>query len=243
MNQSKVVLALDLQGLEPNALLRKALATLRRTGGSLAAVKLNHHLLLPLDLFGRTKKIVDEAHELGLQVIADLKLNDIASTNIVASSYLWEAGFDAVIANPFVGLEEGLGPVISSAHEHDRGVILLVYMSHAGAKEGYGLTVLSDLSPKAGIAMHDLFLQRALAWNCDGVVVGATKPEIVKRVSEHVKGRLLVFSPGIGTQGGSSGKALKSGSDFIIVGRSILEAEDASRVAEDIRRATWTPST
>jgi orotidine-5'-phosphate decarboxylase len=37
----------------------------------------------------------------------DCKVNDIGSTNQVIAEY-YTAGFDALIANPFVGWEEGL---------------------------------------------------------------------------------------------------------------------------------------
>ncbi|MBI2184936.1 MAG: orotidine 5'-phosphate decarboxylase [Thaumarchaeota archaeon] len=239
-HQSRIVLALDITGKDPNPLLVKALGIIEQMGKTLAAVKINYHLLLPLDISSLTR-ITDQAHRLGLQTIADLKLNDIAATNLVASSYLWDAGFDALIANPFVGYEEGLGPVITNAHEQNRGVILLIYMSHKGAVEGYGLKVHPSHHRGKTVEMHELFLDRALSWSCDGIVVGATRPEIIRKVSEKVRGKLLVFSPGVGVQGGSAVGSAQSGSDFLIVGRSILEATSPAQASEDIRRVTWRP--
>ncbi|MBI4258028.1 MAG: orotidine 5'-phosphate decarboxylase [Thaumarchaeota archaeon] len=241
-HHSRIVLALDIKGKEPKPLLEKTLHILKQTGVNLAAVKLNYHLLLPLDLFNSVATIINEAHNQGLQAIADLKINDISSTNTVTASYLWDAGFDSLIANPFVGLEEGLGPVITAAHEENRGIILLVYMSHKGAEDGYGLKVQSN-THTAGrfMEMHELFLDRALSWGCDGIVVGATRPETMKKVSSKVQGKLLVFSPGVGAQGGSPRPTIQSGADFLIVGRSILDATSPAQAAEDIRRATWRP--
>src|SRR3712207_7902784 len=42
----------------------------------------------------------------GLQSIADIKLNDIETTNAVAVDHLIKMGFDAAIANPFIRSEE-----------------------------------------------------------------------------------------------------------------------------------------
>ena len=43
----------------------------------------------------------------GLPLIADIKLNDIESTNLDAVELLFADGVDAVIANPFVGVRGG----------------------------------------------------------------------------------------------------------------------------------------
>jgi orotidine-5'-phosphate decarboxylase len=235
---SRIVLALDPQDLETSLLFKKAFEILEQVYVSIAAVKFNYHILLPLDLHNGVAKIVDRAHDYGLQAIADLKLNDIASTNLVAANHLWKAGFDALIANPFVGYEGGLGPVLSQAHDQGKGVILLVYMSHPGSKEGYELTLSYD---SGSMKVYELFLRRALKWKADGIVVGATVPKLIKSISRKVAGRLLIFSPGIVTQGGVADQAVKAGADFLIVGRTIIESLQPQSSAEDIRQATWRP--
>ena len=40
------------------------------------------------------------------------------------------------------------------------------------------------------------------------------------------RGKLSLFSPGIGIQGGSAFKAKKCGSDYLIVGRTILNSKN-----------------
>ncbi|MFQ6135544.1 MAG: orotidine 5'-phosphate decarboxylase [Nitrososphaerales archaeon] len=235
---SRIVLALDYTDEDPERLEAKSREIIEEVGESLAAVKMNYHLLLPLSL-DSVKRIVETAHRRGLQAIADMKLNDISSTNLTAGSYLWKAGFDAVIANPIVGFEEGLAPLIEQAHSDGRGVILLVYMSHKGAEDGYGLTVLHESGRR--FSLHEVFLERAVKWRTDGVVVGATKPGIISSTAELLGGSLPIFCPGVGVQGGSHMEAVRAGADFLIIGRTILYADDPAATTERIRRDVWAP--
>jgi orotidine-5'-phosphate decarboxylase len=234
-HQSRIVLALDLIENDGQKLINASKSFIKLLSPHIVGVKINFHLLLPLNLHD-IKSIVDFAHRYELLAIADLKLNDISATNLVAGDYLWKAGFDAAIGNPFIGYDEGLAPFIEKAHSLKKGIILLAYMSHKGAKEGYGLTVIgSDGKP---IQMHEVFLKRALNWGADGIVVGATRPEIISEVVKISKKRLLIFSPGVGFQGGKARDALKAGADFLIVGRTLLSSKDPVSTAIEIKSLT-----
>jgi orotidine-5'-phosphate decarboxylase len=180
------------------------------------------------------KNIVAAAHEKGLQAIADIKLNDVSSTNLIVGENLWQAGFDAVIANPIVGYQEGIEPLIEQAHNKGKGVILLVYMSHKGAEDGYGLTVMDEKSKQ--LKLYELFLKRSLNWEADGVVIGATRPEIISHAADKLKGRIPIFCPGVGFQGGSHVEAVRVGANFLIIGRTIINADDSLKITELIRR-------
>ena len=111
----------------------------------------------------------------------DCKVNDIGSTNQVIAEYYYAAGFDALIANPFIGWEEGLKPIFEVAHRLQRGVILLVYMSHKGASEGYGQTIY-DAETGQKAPQYVSFARKALKLESDGAVVGATFPEKIREV-------------------------------------------------------------
>jgi orotidine-5'-phosphate decarboxylase len=100
-------------------------------------VKINFHLLIPLDI-REIAKLNGTIHSKDLVSIADINLNEIDNTNEVARSYLWDSGFDAVIVNPFAGFKGGLD-IVYKAHPVGKGVISLAYMSHPGADERYGL--------------------------------------------------------------------------------------------------------
>lgn len=220
-NGSRVVLALDFSG-PYDTRLRRAVKVLAATKESVAAVKVNHHLLLPYGLQGIRRLIEVCKHE-RLPLIADLKLNDIESTNLNAVDSLLAFGFDAVIANPFVGREEGLGKVIDRMHAKDAGVILLVYMSHGGAEEGYGL------KDERGEPLYKMFAGRARDWGADGVVVSAKTVDKIRETRAIVGPECLILSPGIGPQGGNATAGAGVGADFVIVGRSATESPDPKK--------------
>jgi orotidine-5'-phosphate decarboxylase len=166
--------------------------------------------------------------------IMDCKINDIGSTNQTIAEYYYVAGFDALTANPFVGWEEGLKPVFEVARRLQRGVVLLVYMSHKGASEGYGQTICNAETGEK-IPQYMSFAKKALKWNADGVVVGATYPEKIREIHEMLGGKIPIYSPGIGVQGGAIESALKAGARYLIVGRTITLAENPAETAKKIR--------
>ena len=221
---SRLVLALDFSDPYEKRV-QRASGVLEATKKSVAAVKVNHHLLLPFGLRG-IEGIIRTCKEERLPLIADLKVNDIESTNINIVDSLLAFGFDAVIANPFVGREEGLGRMIGRLHSRDGGVILLVYMSHDGAREGYSLTL------EGGKPMYRVFAERARDWGADGVVVSAKSSERIAETRAIVGKDCLIFSPGVGPQGGKAASASKA--DFVIVGRSITEAQDPLKAVRDL---------
>ena len=231
---SNIVLALDLTNEDRGVLLRNAFGVLDETHEYICAVKINRHLVLPLGLFDGVKKILDRARDFGLPTIMDCKINDIGNTNLVIAKSYFEAGFDAVIVNPFVGWEDGLQPVFELARELDRGVITLVYMSHKAAWEGYGQTVF-DQSKEQNRLQYSVFADKAFSWGADGAVVGATYPDKIREVHGVLGDSVPIYSPGVGAQGGSIEAALKSGSHYLIVGRSVIRASKPDEAAKNIR--------
>ena len=221
MKKSPVVLALD-PPANRRGLPEFATRTIRAVERHVCAIKMNFHLILPLSA-PEILRINKLAHSCGLQSIADIKLNDIENTNEVAVGHLVRMGFDAVIANPFIG-RGGLAALVQKVHNLDAGVIALVYMSHPGANEGFGLEV-------GGRGLYKEFLERAVDAGADGIVVGATQLDILRQVSR----RLPVYSPGIGAQGGDEWEALRSGADYLIIGRSIVEAKQPAKIAKEIQ--------
>lgn len=221
--KSRIILANDLDQISTEKLESTTIKNIKTLNRFLCAIKFNFHVILPLGIehFKRINRI---AHDTGLQAIADIKLNDIGNTNMVAAERLWEAGFDAIIVNPIMG-PENLKNLILSAHKQNNGIISLVHMSHPGAKLGYGLSV-KHTSRKKLSKLHELFLDWSCSLGSDGIVVGATVPEIIKSCRKKVKGKCEIYSPGVGTQGGDATKAIQSGSDYLIVGRTILNAKN-----------------
>jgi orotidine-5'-phosphate decarboxylase len=241
--ESSIVLALDFPFRSPekrDELLAKAQDVLEAVHTYVCAVKINHHLVLPFGTFDGVQQLVTRIHEKGLLAVMDCKANDIGATNQVIAEYYYAAGFDAVIANPFVGWEEGLKPIFDTARRLQRGVVLLAYMSHKGANEGYGQTIY-DGETGAKTAQYISFAKKALKWAADGVVVGATYPEKIREIHELLGENVPIYSPGIGVQGGAAETALKAGARYLIVGRGITLAQNpgeaAKRLCSAIRHA------
>jgi orotidine-5'-phosphate decarboxylase len=229
---SKIILAVDVGGpLESRVTAAASLVSALREG--IVAVKVNWHLLLPYGVLG-IRELVERCADAGLPLIADMKLNDIGATNAEAAETLFSNGFDAVIANPFVGYREGMEDLLRKSREMHKGVILLVYMSHAGAREGYGLKV-------GGEPLYLGFARKTRKWGADGAVVSSKSPSIIREVRSILGKEQFILSPGVGFQGGDARKALKAGADYLIVGRSIVGSKDPAKAVDALNRELGHP--
>jgi orotidine-5'-phosphate decarboxylase len=233
---SPLVLALDFPYEAPENrinVIDRAQKILKEVHPFICAVKINHHLVLPLGTFDGVQQLVEQIRGQGLLAIMDAKVNDIGATNQVIAEYYYSAGFDAIIANPFVGWDEGLKPLFEVSQRLNRGVILLCYMSHKGASEGYGQTII-DQSTGGKTFQYVSFAKKALKWGADGVVVGATYPEKIREIKQILSEKVPIYSPGIGAQGGAAEMAVKSGASYLIVGREITMASDPAQTARKL---------
>jgi len=223
-----VILANDYD-LSVKNLETKSIENIKQLHPFLCGIKLNFHLLLPLS--GKEiLKINKTAHRYGLQTIADIKLNDIGNTNQVTTENLWNLGFDAVIVNPIMGLDS-LKNLVKSAHKHDKGVITICHMSAPEAKLSYDMEVKIGKKQQ----LYQLFLNWALIAKVDGIIVGATFPKIIQYCAKKAEKNFSIFSPGVGTQGGSATEVMSAGTDYLIVGRTILTAKNPVSVAEKLQ--------
>ena len=228
---SRIILANDYD-LGTEKLVSKTLGNIKTLSEYICAIKLNFHTLLPLGKKEITR-INKTAHDYGLQTIADIKLNDIVNTNLATVSTLRDFGFDAVIVNPIMGLSN-LKKIIASAHRCNMGVITLCHMSAPEAKMSYEMNVRLPNSSKV-VSLHQLFLKWAISSKADGIIVGATFPKIIKECKKTAGKKLDIYSPGIGTQGGKAKETISNGSDFLIVGRTILGSKDPIGAAKKIQ--------
>ena len=237
-NSTKTILAIDIDTGPPDTGLERASYLLDKTGQYLCAVKLSRQTVLNLGTT-RTAQLVKRVHQHNLPTIIDDKLNDIGETNKAIARAYFRLGLDALTANPFAGWKKGLQPLFQTAHTNNKGVILLTYMSHPGADESYGQLVLTKESNKPK-PQYILFAEKAARWKADGVVVGATRPKILKEVKTVLGKKVPIYSPGIGTQGGDITKALEAGTAYLIIGRSISKTphprETAARIANMSRQ-------
>jgi len=226
-SNGKVILANDYDSSVKN-LQNKTIQNIKKLNPYLCGIKLNFHLLLPLSAKDIVK-INKTAHDYGLQTIADIKLNDIGNTNRVTTEHLWDLGFDAVIANPIMGLDS-LKNLVKSSHKEQKGVITLCHMSAPEARLSYDLEIKMGKKQQ----LYQLFLNWALTAKVDGIVVGATFPKIIQYCSKQAGKNLSIFSPGVGTQGGNAEEVISSGTNYLIVGRTILNAKNPVDVAKKL---------
>lgn len=226
-SNGKIVLANDYDSTVNN-LETKTIQNIKKLHQYLCGIKLNFHLLLPLG-FKEISKINKTAHNYGLQTIADIKLNDIGNTNKVTTEHLWNLGFDAVIVNPIMGLDS-LKQLVKSSHKENKGVITLCHMSAPEAKLSYDMEIKMGKKQQ----LYQLFLDWAIASKVDGIVVGATFPEVIRYCNKKAGTKLDIFSPGIGTQGGSAKEVISAGTDYLIVGRTILDDKNPISVLKEL---------
>ena len=225
---SPIILANDYDPKIPN-IEAKTLRNIKLLNNYLCGIKINFHLLLQLDK-KQISRINKNAHNYGLQCIADIKLNDIGNTNFITAENLWNMGFDAVIVNPIMG-KKSLKNLVELSHKKNKGVISLCHMSAPEAKISYELEIKNNSKKQQ---LYQLFLDWALTSHVDGIIVGATYPKIISYCKKSTRGKLSLFSPGIGTQGGSASKAKKLGSDYLIVGRTILNSKNPVETTKNL---------
>jgi orotidine-5'-phosphate decarboxylase len=139
-------------------------------------------------------------------------------------------GFDAVIVNPIMG-KKSLKNLVELSHKKSKGVISLCHMSAPEAKLSYELEIKNNSKKQQ---LYQLFLDWALASHVDGIIVGATYPKIISYCKKSTRGKLSLFSPGVGTQGGNASKAKKLGSDYLIVGRTILNSNNPVQTTKNL---------
>jgi orotidine-5'-phosphate decarboxylase len=226
--RGKVILANDYDNSIKN-LESKTIQNIKKLHPYLCAIKLNFHLLLPLGS-KQISKINKTAHNFGIQTIADIKLNDIGNTNKITAQTLWDLGSDSIIVNPIMGLDS-LKNLVKLSHKNQKGIITLCHMSAPEAKLSYDM----EIKMKKKQQLYQLFLEWALESKVDGIVVGATFPKIITYCKKQAGKNLSIYSPGVGTQGGSAKEVISAGSDFLIVGRTILNAKNPVDVAKDLQ--------
>jgi len=199
--KSRIILALDVADRAD------ALKIVEAARPYIDAVKINWPLVL-----GAGPGIITEVSKLS-PVICDFKIADIPNTDRLIVEQAMRLGASAVIAHGFTGSDSLKACVDASGGK----VFVVTEMSHPGGKE--------FTQPNA-----ERIAAMAREQGAMGIVAPATRPERIARMREIV-GDLKIISPGVGAQGGKASDALRSGADFVIVGRAIYEAVDPAKAA------------
>src|SRR5487761_2201766 len=220
--RDRLIVALDLPGVAA------AEAMIARLGDSVTFYKIGYQLAYAGGL-----SLVHQLNEAGKKVFVDLKLHDIGNT--VAR------GVESLAA---------LGAAFLTVHAYPQTMKAAVE-----ARAGSGLKILAvsvltsyddgDLQTTVYLlSVSDLIEARtrqAKALGVDGLVCSPEESAALRKIVGH--GMSLV-TPGIRPAGAASGdqkrimtpaRAIAAGSDYLVVGRPVLEAADPKAAAEAIQ--------
>ena len=185
--------------------------------------------------------LIQEAAELDLLVIGDVKRGDIGSTAAAyASGHLADpAGElddvvapDAITVNPMLGLDT-LAPFVETARDYGKGLFVLVRTSNTGSAQ------LQDAKLEDGRTWSEALADalRHLAggeglvgtggYSSVGAVVGATQPHTMRSLRRRLPQSFFLL-PGYGAQGATAEmtrEAFRDGQGALVsASRSILYA-------------------
>ncbi len=230
-NKSRVIHALDIANtLPPDApdserqeLIERACHVAAAVAPYVVAIKLNYPLVLAvgLEIVHHLKMVVPD-----LPLIADFKVADIDNTNAWIARHAFAAGIDAIIVQGFIG-DDAIQAVLNEAKDAgDRGVILVVDMSHPGA--------VQFIHPQTPRMVH---LAKQL--KVTGVIAPGTRPPHVREIRNLLGSHTLILAPGVGAQGGKPGSAIAAGANYEIVGRTIYTAENPALKAKELAEQTF----
>ena len=208
---AELILALDVEDRAAALRIAEAVAP------HVDAIKVGYPLVLSAGL-----SIARELSALtGKRLIADFKVADIPNTNRLICDQAFSAGFGAVIVQGFVGMD-AVKACVESARRNGGECYVVAEMSHPGAVEFFHQGVAERIAGMAVIA------------GANGIIAPATRPDRVLTLRQMV-GRLKIYAPGVGAQGGELGQVTAL-VDGVIIGRMIYGAPDPAAVAREIRR-------
>ncbi len=175
-------------------------------------------------------KVIQQLHKKGAEVFLDLKLLDIPNT--VAGAVRQAVRLKVKMLSLHIsGGKDMLKAAVKAARDESR---LL------GIKRPLliGVTVLTSQKANANAVLK--LTRLGLACGLDGVVCSVGEVAFLKK---KIKAKFLTVTPGIRSNKSSSDdqkriatpqEAFRGGSDFLVIGRSILEAKNPEEVVKEM---------
>lgn len=158
--------------------------------------------------------LIQEANQLGLLVIGDVKRGDIGTTaQAYAAAHLADSSFDeyedtvspdAITVNPFCGLDT-IDPFIQTAKTFGKGMFVLVRTSNPGSADLQDVALADGRTWSEALAdrLADIAAQPALigtsGFSAIGAVVGATQPHTMASLRERLPKSIFLL-PGYGAR-------------------------------------------
>ena len=179
--------------------------------------------------------VVRAAADLGCEVFLDLKLHDIPKTveRSVAQARHHGAHYLTVHA-------AGGAAMLSAAVQGTRGELTIVAVTVLTSLSDDDLTAIGVLDPSSRQA--ERLARLAVQQGAGGLVCSVLEASTLRRA---VGEEPLLVTPGIRLPTGTSGDqkrigtpkdAVRAGSDMLVVGRPIRDADDPARAAQSIRQ-------
>jgi orotidine-5'-phosphate decarboxylase len=184
--------------------------------------------------------LIQEAKQLGLLVIGDVKRGDIGSTSAAyAEAHLGavqgeaddEADTpDAITVNPFCGLDT-IEPFVQTARDENKGLFVLVRTSNPGSAALQDQKLVDGRTYSEMLADSLNAIAEKTVGSCGysslGAVVGATQTHTMASIRQRLPKSIFLL-PGYGTQGATgemTRAAFTNGKGAIVsASRSILYA-------------------
>ncbi|MDD2466296.1 MAG: orotidine-5'-phosphate decarboxylase [Desulfobulbus sp.] len=219
--EERIIFALDVA--DP----RRAMALVDRLSDHIRFFKVGMQLF-----FAGGWPVVDYIVSKGCKVMLDLKLYDIPATVKLAVQQFAGRGISLATVH-------GYSPVVEAALEADTGIQILAVT----VLTSFGKEQVSELQYQGTV--EDLVLQRArtvIGLGCHGIVCSAKEAAMLRG---QLGQDFVMVTPGIRPSGAdlndqqrvaTPGRAIADGSDYLVIGRPIRDAEDPEACISAIQR-------
>jgi orotidine-5'-phosphate decarboxylase len=219
--KNRLIVSLDLPGLEP------AEAMIKRLGDSVTFYKIGYQLVYRGGL-----SLAQKLRDAGKKVFIDVKLHDIGNTVKSGVESLSSLGATFVTVHAYPQTMQSAVDGRGNSGLKILAVTVLTSYSEADMEAaGYRHSVADLVATRA---------RQARAIGVDGLVCS---PEEVTALRAIVGDHMCLVTPGIRPTGSAAGdqkrimtpsRAIKAGSDYLVVGRPIMEAADPKSTADAI---------
>jgi orotidine-5'-phosphate decarboxylase len=218
LNKPQIILALDVDTIE------EAKYLVDKLYPKIKIYKVGSHLFTA---YG--PKIIEMLHKVGAEVFLDLKYFDIPNTvaqAVAAAVRLKVKMISLHIAGGQAMLEAAVVAAVTQAKAFKVSRPLLV-----------GITVLTSQNVKAQEVL--LLAKKGVACGLDGVVCSVREATILR---QKIKKDFLIVTPGIRPDNSTADdqkrtatvkEAVEAGSNFLVIGRPILKADNPLAKAEE----------
>jgi orotidine-5'-phosphate decarboxylase len=171
--------------------------------------------------YGLTKVVKDIKEICDFPIMFDAQKAGTDIPDIVKEqvNLVADANIDAFIASPLGAGSATLEAFIKACFERDVSPIVVIEMTHP-----YFDAFLSENA-------SEKVLKQSLDLGVENFVAPANKPaqlKLYKNIAREMNRSIKIFSPGVVPQGGGPDSAVEAGTNFVIVGRSIYQAENPS---------------